>query len=258
VRPVQPDAEEERTLVAGEALEQPHRLARSDAVGLLGVGRVVGPPAERRAELAGLANAEDAVVDLAVVAAGVDREIPGQVVVEAGRADVVRHAVVVELADARDEPTVVLEELGERHRLGEALTEVWRQRARRARVRQHTRRIGPPSCHERRPAGAAQGVLRVRALEADSARGQGVDVRALDARPIGAQIHVEIVGDDEEDVQPARCRRSLAVTNGLRACARQRRRQAENGRDGAENRSFHAGVSLVMAPQIVSHRGPCG
>jgi hypothetical protein len=63
----------------------------------------------------------------------------------------------------------------------------------------------------------------------DPARREGIDVRAPDGRPIRAQVHVEIVGDDEEDVEPVR-----------RRLAAERRRQTEHDRGDADDQSFHS------------------
>ena len=70
------------------------------------------------------------------------------------------------------------------------------------RVLQHARLIGPQAGQERRPAGIAQRELAIGPVEPHAAAGQLVDARRLDRRiAVAAELVVEVVGDDEEDVE---------------------------------------------------------
>ncbi len=140
-------------------------------------------------------------MNLAIPAARVDGEVPRRIVVERAGADRQRHAVVIQLADACGEPPVRLEKLRERDGLRQLLAEMRRHRISRRRVRQHAGGIGSPSRQKRRPARAAQRVLRVDAVELHPARGELVDVRRPHRRAVDAEIVVQIVGDQEQDVE---------------------------------------------------------
>src|SRR5688500_6651448 len=113
---------------------------RGDTVSLLGIRSFVGQPAEGRAKQT-RQEREDLVVTLAIASARIDGEIPRWVIVEASGADVVRHAIVIELADAGCDPAVRAECLRQRHRTGQLLAEVRRHRVF-AGIRQYTRRVG--------------------------------------------------------------------------------------------------------------------
>ena len=172
---------------------------RGDAVGLLGIRSFVGQPAESRAELS-RQEREDLVVTLAIASARIDGEIPRWVIVEASGADVVRHAIVIELADPGRDPAVRAECLRQRHCTGQLLAEV-RRHGVFARIRQYTCRVGASPGEKRRAARAAQRILVVGAIESHSARRQPVDVRRSNRAAVGAQVIVQIVCDQKQDVQ---------------------------------------------------------
>jgi hypothetical protein len=192
--------------LARESLEQPLRFRRCKPVGLFPIGRLVSHPAQRGSEVSRLADGRDAIVRVAVVAARVDDQVPRSIVIQARGADVGRHTVVIELADTGHEVAVAPVKLRPRHGFGELLAQVRRHQARVRRVGEHAGRVRPASRQEGRPAGIAQRELRVGAVEAHAARGEGVDVRRVNRGTVRAQVHVEVVGDDQKNVGGVRSR----------------------------------------------------
>jgi hypothetical protein len=107
---------------------------------------------------------------------------------------------VIDLADARGEITVALEELRQGRHIGHHRPEMRLQIV-------DANRVGPQSGHHRRPAWTAQRILIVGAVEPHAPRGQTIEVRRLHQRvTVGAEIVVQIVCRDEQDVRPARRR----------------------------------------------------
>jgi hypothetical protein len=139
--PIEPHGQKEGFVVALESLQQLDRFDCGNPVGLLGIRSIVGEPAHRSAELS-RPQGEDPVVNLAIAAARVDGEVPRRVVVQPAAADRVRHAVVIQLADARGEPAVRPEELRKGDGLRQLLAEMRRHRVSRWRVRQHAGAFG--------------------------------------------------------------------------------------------------------------------
>ena len=217
MRPVEPDRQEKGLAVSFEALEQSHRFSSGNPVGVFGIRPTFREPAHRSAELSG-PQREDPVVNLPVAAARIDGEVPGWVVVQSSRADRERHAVVIELPNACREPAVRTKELRERDRLRQLLAEMRRHRVRRRWVGEHTGGVRPPPRQQRRAARAAQRVLRVGAVEPHTAGRQLVDVRRTDRGTVCAEVVVQVVGDQEEHVEPRRLDR-------LRSPSRERHSQ---------------------------------
>ena len=215
VRTEEADREEERLIAL--LAEEVDRLRGDLAVGLFGIGAVGGEPAQgatvitrAHEDLAHLARVlrcgragrdadrEDLVFVIAVAAAGIPDSFPRLRVVEAVGADLLRHAVVVELTDAGDGVAVVLEQLRHGHHVGDDLAELFRVIVDAGGVRAQAREEGGP-------ARVAEGVLAVGAVEADAGAGEGVDVRRQRRTAVGAHAGSAIVGDKQKDVLP-RCR----------------------------------------------------
>ena len=98
--------------------------------------------------------------------------LPRLVVVEAAGADLGRHAVVIDLADAGHAVADACGRAGQRHDVGMVLAEV-------GGVLEDAGRIGPQAGHERRPAGIAQRKLAIGPVEEHAASWPAVDVRAI-------------------------------------------------------------------------------
>src|SRR4029434_873948 len=94
-------------------------------------------------------------------------------IVEAAVADLSRHPVVIELADAGHVVAGLLEELRQRYHVGDVLAKL-------GRVLQHAGLIRPQTRQERRTARIAEWILAVRSVEPHAAAGQLVDPRRLD------------------------------------------------------------------------------
>ena len=212
-----------RRVRAEEAYGQEERLGalllqegdglRGDlAVGLFGVRPLGGEPAQRAAvvacadeDLAGLAlglagrrrrgdaDGEDLILIVAVTAARIPDLFPRLRVVEAVGTDLLRHAVVVELADATDRVAVVLEHLRQRHHVRDHLAEFLR-------VIVHAGRVGAQAGQEGRAARVAEGILAIGAIEADPFAGERVDVRRQRRTAIGAHAGAAVIRDEQQDV----------------------------------------------------------
>ena len=77
MRPVEPDGQKERfRVVRLNRSSSLNRFGGGNPVSVLGIGPIVGKPADRCAELS-RAQREDPVVNLAIAAARVDGEVPG-------------------------------------------------------------------------------------------------------------------------------------------------------------------------------------
>ena len=115
-------------------------------------------------------DAEDLVLVVLVPPARVDHFEPGGGIVQPARADLVRHAVVVDLADPGHEIALLLEELRQGNHVGKMLAEI---RA----VLVNLRHVGALAGPERGPARVAEGEAAIGAIEANAAAGEAVDVR---------------------------------------------------------------------------------
>ena len=176
-------------------------------------------PADRAAKAGGQRGVgfqgKNGLFHCLVAADGIDALVPRSGVVEAVGPDLAGHAVVIDFSDAAGPPAVAAEELRHRDRVGQHLAEIRRRGVDAQRVAgvaggvgQDVRRVGPHRRHERRAAGTAHGILAVGALEPDAALREPVDVRGFHGRiAVAAEIGVQIVGDDEEDVEFCRLRR---------------------------------------------------
>lgn len=165
---------------------------------------------------------------IAIAAARVDDLIPRIVVIEARRAEILRHAVVVQFADARSEPAVAAKELGKRDGVRELFPEVGRDRGTHIRIGVDSGDVRPAAGQEGGAARRAEWKLAIGALEQDSAGGETVDVRCLQtSRAIAGEVAVEIVGDEEEHI---------GLRGGRGGEGRSRREHAEHHQEGKE---FH-------------------
>jgi hypothetical protein len=102
---------------------------------------------------------------------------------------------VVELADADGEVAVETERLRQAYRRRNRLPE-------KLRVCEDTRAVRIQPGEHGVPAQPSQRELAIRTIEAHTACGKTIDVRCLHERmPVRADVGVQIVGDDEEDVR---------------------------------------------------------
>ena len=188
--------------------------------------RWVCQPAQRAAELS-WGEREDLVFDLLVVPDGIDEFHPRGRVIKAAGADLGGHAIVVELAHARDERSRFLEAL--RHG-DDVLVDV----AEVSRVFVHLRRVRTQPRHEARTARVAQWILAVGLVEAHTTRGELVDVRRLhQGMTVAAEGAVQIVRDDMQDV---------VFRSGKRSASDKKQREDES-EHGALERSTPRFVS---------------
>ena len=110
-------------------------------------------------------------------------------------ADRVRLVVVIGRADADGEVAVETERLWQAYRRRNRLPE-------KLRVCEDTRAVRIQPGEHGVPAQPSQRELAIRTIEAHTARGKAIDVRRFHERmPVCADVGVQIVGDDEEDVR---------------------------------------------------------
>lgn len=211
---VEAGGDEERPLPV--LFHQRDGFPRDLAIGMLVVGRGRRVVGERAADPARRRVIGQSRLLVLVDAARIDHAIPGRRIVESVGADLAGIAVVVNLADARDRVAVLPEELRERHDVRMDRPEVRLQVV-------DANGIGAEAGQHRCTARVAQRELHVGAIEPDSARGEPVEVRRLDQRmALGAEIEVEIVGHDEQDVRRPR---RLPLAGGVASpCHRERAR----------------------------------
>ena len=190
VRPVEPDPEEERFLRVRANRSSSLTASAAPMPSVCSASSPSSASQLRLApELAG-DQREDPVVNLAIAAPRVHRDVPRRPVVEARGADVVRHAVVIELPDPRRDPAGGLEALRQRHRVRNGVADAGRQPVPN-RVGHDLRRVRLAPGEKGRPAGIAQRKLTVGAVEPRAARRQPVDVRRLRAATVAAEIVVQ-------------------------------------------------------------------
>ena len=139
----------------------------------------------------------------AVDAGGIEGEFPRGGIVVAVGADGVGDVVVVKLPDAAGEPALLAEGLRQAELIRNGLPENQRitldAGAVRIEAREHRITTGP-----------AEWIRAVSTVEADTARGEPVDVgRARERIAVGSEHRVQIVGDEEEDVFRGRRRGRL-------------------------------------------------
>ena len=189
-------------------LEEGDGLRGDLAVGLLGVGAVGGEPAQRATVVTGThkdlsrlalglvgrasgadADREDFVLVVAITTAGIPDLFPRLRVVETVGADLLRYAIVVELADTSDGVAVILKHL--RHRY-----HVWNHFAEFLRVIVDAGGVGTKAREERSAAWIAESVLAVGAIEADAGAGEGVDVRRERRASVSAHASAAVIGDE--------------------------------------------------------------
>ncbi len=148
-----------------------------------------------------------------------------------------RIAGVEDLAELLHAPAMPQEELRQHH-------SVVQEGARRGNVIDDARRVRPLAAQERGPRGIADGIIAEGAVEPHAPRRQAVDVRRPDDPvAVAAQINVQVVGDDLEDVQPRSGR--LVGMHGNR-----QGRQAEH--EQKHRRSLHC---RIRSPTSGRHRG---
>ncbi len=233
MRPVEADPEEEGLALAAEPLEQLDRARGNEAVRVFPVlPFVVGEPAQRAAELP-RHQGEHPVEDLSIAPARVDGEVPRLVVVEAAGPDVEWHAVVEQLADAGRHVAVGAKRLRQRHRVGQPFPEVRGHRVAPG-VGEYPCRVRTTSGQQGRPAGTAQRILRVRALEPDASRCQRVDVGRARRPSVTGEVRVQVVRHDQQHVQP-------------------RRRGSRGGLRGERGGGQHAGAEDQGGPKGRAH-----
>ena len=214
MRTEEADREEERLVAL--LTQEVDRLRGDLAVGLLGVGAIGSEPADRAAVVTGAhedlthlalglvgggagrdADGEDLILVVAVASAGIPDAFPGLRVIESVGADLLRHAVVVELTDAGDRVAVVLEQLRHRDHVRDHLAEFLGVVVDAGRVRAQAREEGGA-------ARVAERVLAVGAVEADTFAGEGVDVRRQRLATVSPHAGTAVIGDEQQDVLTGR------------------------------------------------------
>ena len=208
VRAEEAHGQEERLV----ALLAEERLGlRGDlAVRLLGVRALRGQPRQRRPVVVGahldaggspgpLArdDREDLVLVVAIATARVPDLLPGTRVIQPVGADLLGYAVVVEFADAGDRVALVLEQLGQGHRVRDVRPELHR-------VVEDLGRVGAQPREEGRAARVAERVLAVGAIEAHPLGGQFIDVRRQRRPAVAPHGSTAVVGDQQQHVQALR------------------------------------------------------
>jgi hypothetical protein len=131
----------------------------------------------------------------AVADRGIVLHFPGAGIVVTICADRVRLVVVIGRADADGEVAVETERLWQAYRRRNRLPE-------KLRVCEDTRAVRIQPGEHGVPAQPSQRELAIRTIEAHTACGKAIDVRRFHERmPVCADVGVQIVGDDEEDVR---------------------------------------------------------
>ena len=196
VRPEEAHRQKERlaSFVRVVFLDQPYRLERALAVGVILVAALDDAPTQR-ATIFSLLQRGDRLELGAVDADWVGYGVPRCRIVLAVGADLKRHAVVINLADAGGEVAVVHEMLRQSSNAWVAFAEV-------TGVGEHAGLLWIQAGHERGTAWIANGVLAVGAVKTHAAPGQAVDVRRLDERvAVAAKVVVEVVHGDKKDIR---------------------------------------------------------
>ena len=137
---------------------------------------------------------EDFRLVVSVAAAGIELGHPRRRVVQAVGADLQRHAVVIQLADAGHVVAGLLKQLRQADGVGDVLAEL-------RRVFEHACLIGSQPGEKARPARVAERELAIRPVEPDAASGQFVDARRFHRFiAITSELVVQIVRDNVEHV----------------------------------------------------------
>ena len=205
VRPVETDCQKKRRLRFGKPLEQFHRAGRGDAVGLFSIGAIGCQPTHRGSVLARLERNNLRLVGH-VAALGIEDGIPAGRIVEAGGADLARHAVVVELADPLASPARLLEGLRQRDDGGINVAKVFLVAA--------DGRVGGPAAGEQaRAAGITERILTVGPLEPHAPRREPIDVGRLGRRiTVARERTAEVIADDKQHIRASRRRRVCGLS----------------------------------------------
>jgi hypothetical protein len=194
MRLVKSGAEEERLVFV--LLHELRDTAGGVAVGLVFILVVGGQPRELDAILQVLSDGPllllggfvlfvSRVFDGILLDAGVFRNVPG---------DGVLKAAVGDLADAGGEVAMVSEMLRKEYYVSKVS-------ARRGVVIEDAGDVRAAAAEQRRARWIAQGILAIGAVEANTARGQAIDVGCVhDGVAITTDAIVEIVGGDEQDI----------------------------------------------------------